>query len=341
MDSTFMAGKRNYARRLVSAALDFWIAFTLLNVPAHTFIGVFERRPISSVERVHRAVSKIENVGVGYYGAAFAIGRKYFLAAFYTWICLLKKGRSMKDIHLVQKGNGQTLAVSRLLAVSATYDLALFEINGSVKDYLGLAKGFTLGRGERLYALGYRGGALLKAAPKSRGGSYYQNDSVYGFAANHTDLRGMRAGPLFDARGKVVGLQSTANENMLYGVRSIHLHGLLTYGVGILCPRPRAPASCLRAGKGNAGKMAKAGNAVARYQLGRGDSSVNETERERAESLDWIKESTRNGFPFAMRELANLMVYGRRGVEKDLVSAASLYERASARGEPAATYTLM
>ena len=135
--------------------------------------------------------------------------------------------------------------------------------------------------------------------------------------------------------------QATADANMLYGVRSRHLHGLLTYRVGILCPRPREPESCLRAGKRNAGRIAGAGNAVARYQLGREDSYVNETDRERAASLNWLEASARNGFPFAMRALANLKVHGQRGVEKDLGSAASLYERAAARGEPAATYTLI
>ncbi len=341
MELFFIALKRKKAPRWAFVLACICIAFMLPSPPAHAFIGVLERRPVSSVERVHRAVWKIENVGEGYYGTAFAISRKNFLAAFHTWNGLLKEGRTLGDIHLVQEGNGRTHTVSRLLAVSATYDLALFEINGSVEDYLALAKGFTLGRGERLYTLGYLGGALFKAVPESRGGGYYQDDWVYGFAANHADLRGMSGGPVFDSKGKVVGLQATAGTNMLYGVRSRHLHGLLTYRVGILCPRPREAKSCLRAGKKDTRRIAGAGNAVARYQLGHGDSYVNETDRERLASIDQLKASARNGFPFAMRALANLKVHGQRGLEKDLASAASLYERAAARGEPAATHTLI
>ena len=341
MKSIFRAWIWKTAARWACFLAGFSITFSLLCPPADAFIGVLEHRPVSSAERVHRAVWKLENVGKGYRGTAFAIGRKYFLATFHTWNGLLKEGRNLGDIHLVQDGNGRTLTVSRLLAVSATYDLALFEINGSVKTYLGVAKGFALGRGERLFALGYRDGSLFKAVPKSRGGSYYQDDWVFGFAANHADLRGMSGGPLLNARGKVVGLQATADANMLYGVRSRHLHGLLTYRVGILCPRPREPESCLHAGKRYVKRMARAENAVARYQLGRGDSYVYETDRERAASLGWLEASARNGFPFAMRALANLKVHGQRGVKKDLGSAASLYERAAARGEPAATYTLM
>ena len=140
---------------------------------------------------------------------------------------------------------------------------------------------------------------------------------------------------------KWLDFKQRPTRNMLYGVRSRHLHGLLTYRVGILCPRPREPVSCLPAGKRDTRRMAGTGNAVARYQLGRGDSYVNETDREQAKSLGWLKASARSGFPFAMRALANLKVDGERGVEKDLGSAASLYERAAARGEPAATYTLM
>ena len=83
------------------------------------------------------------------------------------------------------------------------------------------------------------------------------------------------------------------------------------------------------------------GNAVAQYQLGRGDSYVNESDRERAESLEWLKASARKGFPPSMRNLANLKVHGQRGMEKDLQSAASLYEGAAAQGEPAAIYTLI
>ena len=77
------------------------------------------------------------------------------------------------------------------------------------------------------------------------------------------------------------------------------------------------------------------------YQLGRGDSHVNETARDRAESVDWLKASAGKGFPPSMRGLANLKVHGERGVEKDLQSAASLYEGAAAQGEPAAIYTLI
>ena len=77
------------------------------------------------------------------------------------------------------------------------------------------------------------------------------------------------------------------------------------------------------------------------FDRDRRDSYVNESAREQAESLGWLKASARNGFPPAMMHLANLKVDGERGVEKDLGSAASLYERAAERGEPAATYTLM
>ena len=341
MELILMAGIKKKASRWVFALAGFCIAFSLLSPPAHAFIGVLERRPVSSVERAHRAVWKIQNIGKGFRGTAFAIGRKYFLAAFHTWNGLLKKGRTLGDIHLVQEGNGSTLTVSRLLAVSATYDLALFETRESVEDYLGLAEGFSLKRGERLFGLGYRRGSFFKAVPKRKGGSYYQDVWVFGFAANHADLRGMSGGPLLNARGKVIGLQATADANMLYGVKSKYLHGLLTYRVGILCPQPREPGSCLRAGKRNAGRMARAGNAVAQYQLGRGDSYVNETDQERAESLDWLKASARKGFPLSMRTLANLKVHGERGVAKDLQSAASLYEGAAAQGEPAALYTLI
>ena len=341
MKSLFMIEKNSKISGWAFVLACICITFSLLSPPAQAFIGVLERRPVTSAQRVHRAVWKLENVGEGYYGTAFAIGRKYFLAAFHTWNDLLREGRTLGDIHLVQEGNGRTLTVSRLLAVSATYDLVLFEVNGSVEYYLGLARGFAPGRGERLYALGYRGGSLFKAVPKRKGGGYYHDAWLFGFAANHADLRGMSGGPLLNARGKVIGLQATADANMLYGVRSRHLHGLLPYREGILCPRPREPGFCLRAGKRNTRRLAREGNAVARYQLGRGDSYVNETARERTASLGWLEASARNGFPPAMRRLANLKVDGERDVEKDLGSAASLYERAAARGEPAATYTLI
>ncbi len=42
-----------------------------------------------------------------------------------------------------------------------------------------------------------------------------------------------------------------------------------------------------------------------------------------------------------MSALANLKVHGEKGVEKDLQSAASLYEGAATQCEPAAIYTLM
>ena len=168
MKSLFMTEKSSRISRWAFVPACICITFSLLCPPADAFIGVLERRPVSSTERVHRAVWKIENVGEGYYGTAFAIDRKYFLAAFHTWNGLLKEGRNLGDVHLVQDGNDRTLTVSRLLAVSATYDLALFEVNGSVEDYLGLAKGFSPVRGGRLYSLGYRNGSLLKPSRKEK-----------------------------------------------------------------------------------------------------------------------------------------------------------------------------
>ena len=241
MELILMAGIKKKASRWVFALAGFCIAFSLLSPPAHAFIGVLERRPVSSLERAHRAVWKIQNIGKGFRGTAFAIGRKYFLAAFHTWNGLLKKGRTLGDIHLVQEGNGSTLTVSRLLAVSGTYDIALFEIKGSVEKYLGLAKGSRLEKSQPLSALGYPEGTLAHVG-QMWGTRYYENAWLYGFGNYHyTGFGGMSGGPVLNGRGEAIGMQAQSDANVTFAIKLDYLHKLLSSKIGIACSRPFMP----------------------------------------------------------------------------------------------------
>ena len=165
---------------------------------------------------------------------------------------------------------------------------------------------------------------------------------VYGFGNYHyTGFGGMSGGPVLNGRGEAIGVEAQSDANMTFAIKLEYLRKLLSSKIGMVCSLPFRPGRCLGEGKEKVKREAATGNVVARYQLGRGDSYVNETSRDWAASLDWLEASARNGFPPAIRRLANLKVDGERGVKKDLGSAASLYERAAARGEPAAIYTLV
>ena len=326
----------------------FWVAFSLMSPPAHAWEP--GPNPISSIDEAHKAVWKIQNFAPGVRfgsgkghstGTTFAISERYFVTNFHVWNDLVNRNQALEKIHLMQRGHSRALKVHKLLAVSGTYDIALFETKGSVEKYLGLAKDPRLEKAQPLSALGYPEGVLAHVG-QMWGTHYYEDAWVYGFGNYHyTGFGGMSGGPVLNGRGEAIGMEAQSDANVTYAIKLEYLHKLLSSKIGVVCSRPFRPGRCIRDGKEKVKRGAATGNAVARYQLGRGDSYVNETSRDRAESLDWLEASARNGFPPAMRRLANLKVHGQRGLEKDLRSAASLYEGAAARGEPAAIYTLV
>ena len=344
MELLFMAGIKKKASRWAFALAGFCIAFSLQSPPLYAWGP--GPNPISSIDEAHKAVWKIQNGKPGddswtSSGTAFAIGDRYFVTNFHVWNDLLNRSQAIEKIHLLQRGHRRTLRVHKLLAVSGTYDLALFEIKGSVEKYLGLAKDSRLEKSQPFSALGYPEGSLAHVG-QMWGTRYYEDAWLYGFGNYHyTGFGGMSGGPVLNGRGEAIGMQAQSDANVTFAIKLEYLNKLLSSKIGIACSRPFKPGLCLREGKVKVKSEAGRGNAVAQYQLGRKDSYVNETDRERAESLDWLKASARKGFPPSMRNLANLKVHGQRGMEKDLRSAASLYEGAAAQGEPAAIYTLI
>ena len=122
--------------------------------------------PLLQVEKAHHAVWEVNNYNMKSEdlcgekrhsrGTAFAISPNIFVTDFHVLSGFLSRCSDIEGISLRQENNSVRLKVRRILAVSATYDLALFEIKGNVENYLNFAEVFSLERERQpLSVVGY------------------------------------------------------------------------------------------------------------------------------------------------------------------------------------------
>ena len=172
------------------------------------------------LEDAPRAVWEINNYGMkikpasGKYfprrASAFAISPNTFLTSFHFFRNIVYGSTSLNDLALIQEHNSRVLKVNRLLSVSATYDLVLFEIRGSVENYLNLAEYFSVNDSHHLSVLGYLDGSAAEV--QSVREINYEDLLSYGFPTDRGNLSGISGGPALNERGEVVGVAYTAIE---------------------------------------------------------------------------------------------------------------------------------
>ena len=102
-----------------------------------------------SVWQIHTFISR---------GTAFAIGPNLFVTNFHILHSMLEKV-TLKSIVLDQKASSSRLKIKRIVAVSALYDLAFFEIEENVTSYLNITENPSRPN-EELFILGYPNGEL-------------------------------------------------------------------------------------------------------------------------------------------------------------------------------------
>ncbi len=185
------------------------------------------------LERADEAVWKIHNVRLGTegenhsYGTSFAIGPNLFVTNGHVLTGYLREA-SLTKLVLSRPGCPVQLKIDRVLALSKIYDLALFETTGSLTGYLDVADNAShLSQLTGLSLIGYLGGTLQTAEQTGR--VVHQDTWSYGIPFDLRDLRDLRGasgGPVVDAHGKVVGVQSGGTLNFGHVVKPNHIKSL-------------------------------------------------------------------------------------------------------------------
>ena len=291
------------------------------------------------LEDAHHAVWEINNYGMkvkpasGKYSphraSAFAISPNTFISSFHFFTDIVYGSTSINDIALIQENNSRVLKVNRLLSVSATYDLVLFEIRGRVENYLNLAEYFSLNDSHHLSVLGYLDGS---AEVQSIQEINYEDLLSYGFPTDRGNLSGISGGPALNERGEVVGVAYTTISSIpyIYIIKIENIQKFTAGGLGLECSSLDLKP-CLLRGIDRAEDLAQRGDPIAQYQLASQSSEI--ALKNPSLVLLWLKESAQSGFAPSQNLLGNKYYNGKDNIKKDFETAFYWYEKGARQND--------
>ena len=256
---------------------------------------------------VYSAVWKVYNST--YSGTAFAIESSNY-NRFMTNAHVIHGLVGGKPISLSQEGNRYSLRFHRLVAISTTYDLAIFETKESINsNYLKFAD--SLEKEETgLYAVGY---------PQRTFGVVEQTDKIafgdsfsYEFAGNsvgHPEKghRGFSGGPILNGRDEVVMVAFGFNSNLIGGVKGEVAKRLMAGDskTGVACRPTETPSQCRKRAITQTAELGWQGHLAALYQLGiDGDLAGDQ-------APGWLVKAAQTGSTRAQQRLA--LVHAEKG----------------------------
>ena len=292
------------------------------------------------LEDAPHAVWQINNYGMkikpasGTYSphraSAFAISPNTFLTSFHFFSNIVYGSTSLNDLALIQEHNSRVLKVNRLLSVSATYDLVLFEIKGSVENYLNLAEYFSVNDSHQLVLLGYLDGAAAEVQGVRE--IKYEGPLSYGFPTDRGNLGGISGGPTLNERGEVVGVAYIALDPLpyMYIIKIEHIQKFMAGDLGLECSSLDLKP-CILWGIDRAEDLAQTGDPIAQYQLASQSSKI--ALKDPSLALPWLKESAQSGFAPSQYLLGKKYYQGEDNIKKDFKTAFYWFEKATRQND--------
>lgn len=279
---------------------------------------------------VHPAVWRIHNQANTSTATAFAIGPNRFLTNAHVVGDLLALGS--REVFLARTGSPERLTVTRVLALSVTFDLAHLETRESVPHHLELADGVATTRSDWLTVHGYPGGSLRvleQTAPIA-----YEDGLSLGVAVNREGLFALSGAPALDPEGKVALVVHTANANFLLGVKVQNVRRFVSGEAGVTCRPPDSAGDCIGLAIERAAKLAGTGDALALHELASSSLPQIRGRYGRETRLGWLREAASLGLPVAQEKLGFAFKDGARGLEPDPEKAHEWFRKAAARHSP-------
>ena len=312
-----------------------------------------EKGATLGLSKAHHSVwrtytKKLDANGNIRFATAFSIGRNerngrnLFITNFHVLSDLLEDGLSVSDLRLSQSGNRKKLSVHRVLYLSKTYDLAMFETKEKVSNYLSVADEFISNEfnseSNGLIAIGYPKNEFKKMKVISN--AVYEDSFSYILTTDADPkvgvLDGLSGAPVLNKNGEVVGVASTAFRQILYAIKLDHIKGFISGQLDFTqsgqldftnCIQFIRLDDCFDKENDNRFRMAKDGNPLSQYKLALDSSQLLGVEQK----ANWLIESAKSGFPLAAYKLSWLY-YDGEGVPKNVFQMARLLEAGAIQG---------
>ena len=284
-------------------------------------------------EAAANAVWRIMNERRSYTATAFALAEQSFITNAHVIEDFVNQ--ASKRIVLTQEGSDAELTVYYShVALSLTYDVALFATHETVADFLELAPRNKEVFGTGHYIIGYPNGRFEVARQTHQ---VPHEDALSLRLPVNLELEGGFSGsPVINRHGHVVGLIHSGTSNMAAAVKHVHLHDFLAGKLQWTACRDYAtPKACLEAAMRDTEREAEAGDVLAQVELG----DRYRDRRDWARALPWYRRAAEQGNGFAMYRIA-FFYHDGRGVPKNEGNAFRWMLRAARAGFAGAQYNV-
>ena len=294
---------------------------TIVSLSSFLFIPLLRTAALISSDVSHPAVWKIENGNSN--GTAFAIGPNQFITNFHVIRGLLDKKEGffsfwpsdlpIDDLILSQEGRNREIHIKKILAVSAVYDLVLFETKESVEDHLSIAE--SLDPTEDLsiygYPIAFKGDLrhIKKTGCVMHEGSYF-----YSFPVNHTHPKGLggaSGSPVLNTEDQIVGVAFIGGANAVTVTKLKTLQKFILEEERINCSGKIL--ECLEEAQEEIESLSENGDAEAQYQLAVYYCTIYKNPEK---SFEWYEKSAEQDNPEAQYALGKTYLNGPEEVFK-------------------------
>ena len=329
--------QNNHSQKKYFIKFLFVLCFSFLNSPAFsqpasTNLSIPNsqtgRNSSSIEESILHSVWEISNSF--YRGTAFAIRPNQMITNFHVLSSLLENGGSLKDIFLYQFGSPYPIKIRKVIRVSVLYDLALFETEETVSNYLEFTKDF-LDPKEKLSVVGYREGVLTII---QKTGNLLKMDSLSMFPANTMNFAAMSGSPVLNIKGEVVGVKYGGVSNLLLFTEVSDIQRFLSGQESTLCSSSHV--KCFEQEIRNIKQKAEQGSALHQYILSsiyRDGSYVDFIRVSLELAFKLLKKAAEQGLVMAQADLAYTYSQGN-GTEINKTLAVEWYKKSAKRGSP-------